>query len=79
MINTTLVLMNPDFGFIYVDGQFLKYRSFDLQDATFIHCQTKEELEYVSGLEPKAISFLTDEIEAFPFEPNRVEAKVLMN
>lgn len=77
MLNTTLVLLNPDFGFVAIDGQYVEYKGFDLADATFIHCTTSEEVEYVKNLDKKVLSFLADEVEAFPFGAEVMEAKDL--
>ena len=77
MFNTTFVLLNPDFGFVAIDGQFVEYKGFDLANATFIHCTTPEEVEHVQSLDKKVLSFLADEVEAFPFGAEVIEAKDL--
>lgn len=77
MLNTHLVLLNPDFGFVAIDGQFYEYTGFDLSEATFIHCTTPEEIDYVQSLDVQTLSFLSDAVEAFPFGAKVIEAKDL--
>lgn len=77
MFNTHLVLFNPDLGFVAIDGPFYEYTGFDLSEATFIHCTTPEEIEYVQYLDVRTFSFLSDDILAMPFGAKVVEAKDL--
>lgn len=76
--NTTLVGLNPDYGFLRIDGESHEYTGYDLSDATFIQCHTPEEVAYVTALEPKVLNFLQAEVEAFPFNVKLTEAKDMM-
>lgn len=77
MLNTNLVLFNPDLGFVAIDGPFYEYTGYDLSEATFIHCTTPEEIEHVQSLDVRTFSFLTDDLLGMPFGPTVVEAKDL--
>ena len=77
MLNTHLVLLNPEFGFVAIDGPFYEYTGFDLSEATFIHCTTTEEVAYVQALDKQTLSFLSDAVATLPFGANVVEAKDL--
>ena len=73
-----LVILNPDFGFVAINGEFSKYRGFDLSEASFIQCTTLEDIEYVQSLDRQTLSFSPDAVAAFPFGAQVVEAKDLI-
>ncbi len=73
-MNTHLVLFNPDFGFVAIYGTSYKYTGFDLSEATFIHCTTLEDIEYVQAHDKQTFSFSSDEVEVLPFGAQVIEA-----
>lgn len=74
MLNTYLVLLDPELGFGAIDGPDYEF-DFDLSEATFIHCTTLEDIEYVQSLDVSTVSMSSDAVAALPFVAQVVEAK----